>query len=378
MVGTAGVALMLSVLVEVALLKLVIVPEELKLTIPAALLVIPAMVPVPLRLIVPKLVRFARTVLMAPAPVMVAVPVFVNVVMELVPPRLSVPALVSPPVPESAVATVKVPLLVSVTPVITTVGNVTGPVNVCALVLKVCDPVLPVIVGVVVIPPRKTGVTAAFSVHDAPVLTVTKPTKVLNGPVALEKTIDPLVPPPTVVVPFTVNAKPADVNVVPSPIERLPPMVMVATVVVDAVPLKDKLPVTEVAALKVFAPLPERVRLANALVLVMVCAPPPKLTVPVPAVNVPVLDQFPFTVKVTAPVSVRVALVAIVILLQTAEAVMLGYLGAPVGIETLVIASGTEPHDQFDAVLQLVSVAPVHKPGVQPPELTFKTPLFKK
>ena len=355
-----------------------IVPDELKLTIPAALLVIPAIVPVPLRLMVPVLVRFARAVLIAPEPVMVAVPVFVNVVMELVPPRLSVLVLVSPPVPESAVATVKVPLLVRVTPVITTVGNVTGPLNACALVLNVCDPVLPVNVGVVVIPPRKTGVIAALSVHDAPVLTVTKPTKVLTGFVAFEKTIDPLVPPPTVVVPLTVNKNPADVKVVPSPIERFPPMVIVATVVVAAVPLKERFPVTEVPELNVLAPLPERVRLANALVPVMVCAPPAKFTVPVPAVNVPVLDQFPFTVKVTAPVSVSVALVPIVILLHVTEPVILGYLGAPVGIETLVIASGTEPHDQLVAVLQLVSVAPVHKPGVQPLGLTFNTPVFKK
>ena len=49
----------------------------------------------------------------------------------------------------------------------------------------------------------------------------------------------PLVPPPTVVVPATVNAYAAfDVNDVPSPILRLPPIVSPTTVVVVAVPLK--------------------------------------------------------------------------------------------------------------------------------------------
>ena len=47
-----GDALILSVLVEEALLKLVIVPELIRFTIPAALFVIPVIAPDPPRLIV--------------------------------------------------------------------------------------------------------------------------------------------------------------------------------------------------------------------------------------------------------------------------------------------------------------------------------------
>ena len=71
-VGT-GTALILSVLVEVALLKevMVLVPEWL--TIPKALLVIPVIVPDPLIFIVPMLVKLARAVVLVadPRPVQV-------------------------------------------------------------------------------------------------------------------------------------------------------------------------------------------------------------------------------------------------------------------------------------------------------------------
>ena len=99
---------------EVALLKLVIVPEFSRLTIPAALLVIPAIVPEPPKLIVPVFVKLARTVLIAPDPVIPIVPAFVSVVILDVPPTFKVPValFVNPPAPESAVLTVKVPLLV--------------------------------------------------------------------------------------------------------------------------------------------------------------------------------------------------------------------------------------------------------------------------
>jgi len=124
-VGT-GLALMLSVLVAAALLNEVIMPELLRLTMPAALFVIPAIVPVPFKLMIPVLVKLARMVEIAPplVLVMVAVPAFVSVVMEQVPPifKVRVALLVSPPVPVSAVATVKLPLLVSVTPVTVTLG----------------------------------------------------------------------------------------------------------------------------------------------------------------------------------------------------------------------------------------------------------------
>jgi hypothetical protein len=72
-VGTVR-ALILSTLVEVALLKLVIVPELERLTIPPALLVIPVIVPDPPRLIMPVFVSLARAVLIAPLPVTSIVP----------------------------------------------------------------------------------------------------------------------------------------------------------------------------------------------------------------------------------------------------------------------------------------------------------------
>ena len=52
-----------------------------------------------------------------------------------------VAALVRPPVPTSAVATVKSPLLVTVTPVTVMLGIASVPFRACAAVLKVCTPV---------------------------------------------------------------------------------------------------------------------------------------------------------------------------------------------------------------------------------------------
>jgi hypothetical protein len=139
-VGTVGVVLILSVLVEVALLKLVIVPEVARLTMPPALLVIPAIVPDPPRLSVPVLVKLARAVVIAPVPVMAVVPELVRVAIEQVPPIFSVleAAFVKPPpVPAKAVPTVKVPLLVKVTPVTVTLGIDSVPLRACAFVSKV-------------------------------------------------------------------------------------------------------------------------------------------------------------------------------------------------------------------------------------------------
>jgi len=97
--------------------------------------------------------------------------------------------------------------------------------------------------------------------HVAPELTVTLPLKAFV-PVAEDILKVPLAPPPTVVVPDTVNAKPAAVKVVPSPIERLPLMTKPTTVVAVAKPLKVRLPpIAVVAAPNVLVPLPERVKL---------------------------------------------------------------------------------------------------------------------
>ena len=151
----------------------------------------------------------------------------VNVVIVEVPPRFSVALApcVNPPLPMSAVSTVKVPLLVSVTPVTVTLGIVNVPVSVWVLMSKVCTPLPPVKPGVLVIPPQ--NVTAEFPelFQVAPPLTVTKPVKIFV-PVAEEMVNPPLAPPPTLVVPDTVKAF-ATVKVRPSPMLRLPLIVAV-------------------------------------------------------------------------------------------------------------------------------------------------------
>ena len=96
---------------------------------------------------------------------------------------------------------------------------------------KVCTPVLPVKVGVEVIPPWKVGVMAPVSVHAAPVFIVTNPANVLAGLVADENINDPDVPPPTVVVPATPKVNAPTVNEVPSPIFKELAIVRLSAVV---------------------------------------------------------------------------------------------------------------------------------------------------
>ena len=82
------------------------------------------------------------------------------------------------------------------------------------------------------------------------------------APVADEIVRVPLAPPPTVVAPETVRAKPAALKVVPFPMLRLPPTVKPTTVVAETVPLSAKLPLTDVVPVcKVTVPLPLKVRL---------------------------------------------------------------------------------------------------------------------
>ena len=165
--------------------------------------------------------------------------VAVNVVIPDVPPifRVALAAWVNPPVPDKAVPTVNVLLLVSVTPVTVTLGIDNVPASACAFVSNVCTPVPELKVPLLVMPPLNvTGEFAAVLVHVPPAATVTRPTKVLV-PVAEVIVRLPLVPPPTVVVPVTVKLKPATVNVVPSPTESAPPTVVAIPVVVFVLPL---------------------------------------------------------------------------------------------------------------------------------------------
>ena len=118
-----------------------------------------------------------------------------------------VAALVNPPVPASAVATVRVPLLVkTVGEATVTLGIEKVPVSAWELVSKVCTP-LPAVkvpVAFLVMPPRK--VTGEFPelFQVPPAATLTRPVKIL-APVAEDTVRLPLVPPPTVVVPVTVK-----------------------------------------------------------------------------------------------------------------------------------------------------------------------------
>ena len=177
--------------------------------------------------------------------------VAVNVVIPEVPPIVSVAfdAWVKPPVPLSAVLTVRSLLLVRTVGTLTvTLGMTNEPVSAwIALVLNVCTPVPAVKVPEFVIPPRKTTTSFPELFQVPPAFTVTRPSNLL--PPGVEEIIKlPLVPPPTVVVPFTIMPKAGIVNDVPSPIDRSPFIVRPITVVVVAVPLKTKSPPITVVA----------------------------------------------------------------------------------------------------------------------------------
>jgi len=282
-VGTAR-SLMFSMLAAVALLKLVIVPDVVRFTIP--LLVIPVIVPDPPRLSVSALVKFATAVEIFPAPLTVVVPLFVKVVIEQLPPMLSVhvEAFANDPAPAKAVPIVNVPLFVY-EPLTVTLGIelVDDPLNVFAAPLNVWTPVLAVYVPLfmrfpaiptvaapdsVNVPLMVTSdpnesVAAAVSDNTPLLLIVTAPVKVFV-PVAefvVNVAVDPT-PLPTVVVPVTVNANAPAVRVVPSPTVRLPPTARAAAVVTVTVdPLVNTRLPPIVALVRVFAPLPESVTL---------------------------------------------------------------------------------------------------------------------
>ena len=99
-----------------------------------------------------------------------------------------------------------------------------------------------------------------------------------------------------------------------------------------------------------------------------------KVTVPVPAVRVPLFDQLPETVRAPVPDMVRVAPLLIVMFLHCAPmALMVGWKSVPEGIVTSVEEIGRVPLHQLDVVAQSVLVAPVHWPATQP-LLTVRNP----
>lgn len=111
------------------------------------------------------------------------------------------------------------------------------------------------------IPPLKVTPSSAELFHVAPLLTVTSPVNVFVPAVPVILSL-PLIPPPTVVAPFTVKSKPAALKVVPLSIFKFPLIVVPTTVVVDAVPLNVRSPsIVVVPVFNVLTPLPDRVRL---------------------------------------------------------------------------------------------------------------------
>ena len=117
------------------------------------------------------------------------------------------------------------------------------------------------------------------------------------------------------------------------------------------------------------------VRLFKVAVPVMVWADPPlKETVLLPAVNVPVLLQLPYTLKVFELLIVNDALPSIVILWHDAAAPITGWKVAVDGITTSVAEVGTPPH-QFNALPQSELINPSHVPVVHDELFTDNLPV---
>ena len=170
------------------------------------------------------------------------------------------PPWVNEPAPAKAVETVKMPLFVyDPENVADGITISLAPLIVLDAPVKVCTPE-PVNEPSFCRLPAKATAAAAVSFQTPFGFTVTFPVNVLV-PVAEFMAKVPLVPPPTVVVPPMVNANPAAVRAVPSPIFKFPVTVNAATVVAEAVPLRERLPATAIPLLNVFVPEPERIRL---------------------------------------------------------------------------------------------------------------------
>ncbi len=178
------------------------------------------------------------------------------------------------PVPVNEVVAVMVPLFVTATPVtvskvdeVNTLFMVYAPVKVAvgmdaAVVpliilvapVKLCPPVFAVnVVALLVTFPPKLIVDTAVSFHTLPAFRVTSPVNVLV-PVP-PRTSEPVieVAPPT----LWVKLAPV-VKVVPLPMVSVLEIAMFTTVVVDAVPLKERDPIVVVPVASVFIPLPEK------------------------------------------------------------------------------------------------------------------------
>ena len=181
-------ALIFSVLVEVAFARVVIATEPARLVVPDVLLVMVVIVPDPLKLSVPELVNVANE----DVPLILSVPV---------------PALVNPPVPASAVETVRELLLVSTAGEVTVkLGILNVPVSAWVdVAVKDWTPDPALNAGTLVIPPLYSTAEFPELFQMPPVLIVTSPVNSF-APVAEEMIRLPVAPSPTVVVPVTDRA----------------------------------------------------------------------------------------------------------------------------------------------------------------------------
>ena len=217
----------------------------------------------------------------APVPVEVTFPLFVKVGTEQVPLRFKVPVelFVKAPVPAPVrlVPTVKVPLLVTATPVLTETVAIAiplAPPNVAPVVFIVALPVKVTVPAAFVIPAPKT--TVALAPVNVPPFNVTKPVKVLlpalTGSVSVPDVIVVVPAIVHVVVPDALRFPPFNTKVAPTdkvkfPVVNVPPssskspvISRFAPCVTVAVPAKVKSLPTVVTA-HVFAPLPLNIKL---------------------------------------------------------------------------------------------------------------------
>lgn len=212
-------------------------------------------------------------------------------------------AWVKSPVPLSALLTVRLLLLINVTPVTVTFGIVSVPRRLWVLVSNVYTPEPAVNVPLFAIPLWKLAAELPLLFHVADDEMVTSPAKVLVPDEEVMARVD-APPDPTVVVPVTEKLNPPTDNEVPLPTVRFPPTVVCTAVEALVVPEVIRLfsvtavvpPMVWVVPFNVNVPVPGTI-VAPLLVRL------PARFVAAPAVNVPkVRSMLPDAVKVAGAV----------------------------------------------------------------------------
>ena len=341
-------ALILSKLVAVALLRVPIFPELTRWIVPPVLFVIPVIVPDPPRLRVPVFTKFAAAVLIVPEPFIFVVPALVRVVMEQLPLIVSVvvpgDALVNAPTPKSAVETVSTLLLVAVTPVSTAkFATVIAALSVFTPLPEKVRLLNVVAVAMVwLTPPKFTVLVPAVKFVPVPFQAVAVVALAFN---VLE---------PPFKVPAVRAISPVNVWVKAVPKLSVPP----APFIVNAPPLTAPVNVAVPAVFNIET-FPEVVKPP----IFWFAVPTKLMALAAPAEKAPLFTKFPLMFKTLF--NDKAAEASTVKFLQRAVPLaMFGEKGVPLGITTSVVAVGIPPH-QLDAVFQSVLVTPVQFPVVQ-------------